>query len=178
MIREMTTEDLPVLVGIYKETFLASHKGFLPRALLETVTDQTVLDRFHRIFGSEVRRPFCFVKEIDNSAIGFVLGTFALNPPKGYKGEIKMLYVLPEYQQSGVGKQLLQKAVQHFINHNVETMFIGTFKDNTVGRGFYERLDGEVISEQTDVIHGHPLVTVNYGWSSIGTIFDEPFYDN
>lgn len=168
----MQPEDLQVLVGIYKETFLASHKGFLPRAFVETVTDKTVLERFHRIFESEVRRPFCFVKKIDHHVIGFVLGTFALNPPKGYKGEIKMLYVLPEYQQLGFGKQLLQEAVQHFMNHHVETMFIGTFKDNAIARGFYERLDGKVISEQTDVINGHPLVTVNYGWSSIGILLD------
>ena len=72
------------------------------------MTDKTVLDRFERIFQRKARRPFCFVEVIDDYVIGFVLGTFALNPPKGYKGKIKMLYVLPEYQQSGVGKKLLQ----------------------------------------------------------------------
>lgn len=168
----MTSEDLPELVDIYIEVFLSSHAVILPRDFLETVTYKTVLDRFERIFQSDVRRPFAFVKVCDEKIVGFVLGTFAVHPPKGHKGEIKMLYVLQEYQHVGIGKQLIQKAVQHFLKHHVESMFIGTFKANEAARAFYDRLDGEVFSEQTDLINGHPLVTVNYGWSSIRRLLD------
>ena len=59
------------------------------------------------------------------------------------------------------------------MKHSVESMFIGTFKDNAVARSFYERLDGKKISEQTDFINEHPLVTVNYGWPSLRSLLEK-----
>lgn len=171
MIREMKLEELPIAAQVYEKSFIATHKDFLPESFMATISYQHAKHRLESIFASTARRPFCFVAVIDNNIIGFAIGSFAIHPPPGFKGELKMLYVLPEYQGRGIGKQLVKSVVQYFVVNHVDSMFAGTFKENVTARTFYEGIEGVKISEQIDHINGDDFATVNYGWPSIETLF-------
>lgn len=54
-------------------------------------------------------------------------------------GEIYAIYVLPEYQRYGIGKTLLNFAVNYFTKNNVNTILLTTFKKNTIGLNFYKK---------------------------------------
>jgi putative acetyltransferase len=60
------------------------------------------------------------------------------------EGWIEHLYVLPKYQQRGIGPRLLAKAKEH----NTE-LHLWTFQKNKVARKFYES-GGFVIAEETN----------------------------
>jgi ribosomal protein S18 acetylase RimI-like enzyme len=107
------------------------------------------------------------VAEYKGTNVGFAIGSFAVNPPSGYQGELKMLYVSPGNQRLGIGRGLLRSISRHFIQRNVSSMFLGVFKDNLEARKFYETLGGVIINESPDVINGENVRICTYGWSSI-----------
>lgn len=54
-------------------------------------------------------------------------------------GEIYAIYVLPEYQRYGIGKTLLDFAVNYFKQNNVKKILLTTLKKNTIGLNFYKK---------------------------------------
>ena len=84
-----------------------------------------------------------------------------------YRGEIYVLYVLPEYQHQGIGRELVSACVHHLIHQlKVDTMLIWVLAENPYRR-FYELLGGKVVREKTQEIGGRMLSEVGYGWETI-----------
>jgi putative acetyltransferase len=60
------------------------------------------------------------------------------------KGWVDHLYISPEYQGRGIGKKLLQKAME-----DNEQLYLWTFQKNTLARNFYAR-QGFKLLKMTD----------------------------
>lgn len=167
IIRQMRIEELPIIAEIYRDTFKATHQEVVTDSFIQALTYENALSRLERIFNNIEYRPFCYVIEKENNILGFAIGSFAINSPYGYEGELMMLYILPAYQRLGIGRLLVQSVAKHFETNNVKSMFVGSFKNNRLARKFYESLGAVKIDEYIDKINGENFPIIIYAWSSI-----------
>lgn len=79
-------------------------------------------------------------------------------------GEIYAIYILKEYQQRGIGKRLINFAIEDLANENYEKFIIWALKENPSVE-FYKKIGGE-IGFKKDIKIGEQIL------EEIGFIFD------
>ncbi|KQL50499.1 hypothetical protein AN964_22850 [Heyndrickxia shackletonii] len=171
IIRQMEPQELPVVAKIYVDSMKATHKGIVSEKFMESISNESTVERFKEILENSNLQSFCYVAVKQDKIIGFSMGSLPDHAPQGYQGELNTLYISPHYQRSGVGKKLLHAVTNHFKQNEIRSMFLGVFKDNSSARKFYESVGGikigEFLDERLSKINGHDLVIAFYGWRSI-----------
>lgn len=114
-----------------------------------------------------------FVAEDESGRIvGFADGGRERSGDPVYDGELYAIYLLQDYQQKGIGRQLFQHVVQHLVKSKFHGMLIWVLADNP-SRHFYESMGGLPVRELEIEIAGKRLQEVGYGWSALQTLVDE-----
>jgi putative acetyltransferase len=124
MIRKHLEADLEPILDVWHKSSTLAHP-FLDEAFVEKAAKAM---REMYIPGSET-----WVYEENGIIIGFI----------GMMGnEIGGLFVLPNHHSKGVGRQLVD-----FISDLHEEMEVEVFKENKIGRAFYDKYGFKVINE-------------------------------
>jgi ribosomal protein S18 acetylase RimI-like enzyme len=76
-----------------------------------------------------------YVAAVGEEVIGFA--QFMMRQDR--RGELTRIYVLPGWQQLGVGSCLLKEGLNALSTHGAEEVFVHVERDNVKGAGFYER---------------------------------------
>jgi ribosomal protein S18 acetylase RimI-like enzyme len=168
-IREANQDDVAGMAKVRVETWQATYPGIVPEDFLAGLSIQSTTERWQKVFW-ENRKPEVafFVAENEPKDI---VGVAICGPEQSqdpiYHGEIYVLYVLPEYQNQGIGGGLVAACVQHLIQQlTMETMLIWVIAENPYRR-FYESLGGRLVREKTKEIGGKVIAEVGYGWEAI-----------
>lgn len=83
--------------------------------------------------------------------------------------EIAAIYVLPEYQKQGYGKQLFKYIIEDYKKNNYKSMIIWTFEKNK-DQKFYVKLGGTIQKTSNYIIGGKEIPLVGYVWQDINII--------
>jgi GNAT superfamily N-acetyltransferase len=168
-IREAHQNDIAGIAKVRVDTWRATYKGIVPDDFIENLSYQSTAEGWQKAFW-ENRSPgvVLFVAENERKDI---IGIAVCGPERGrdpvYQGEIYVLYVLPEFQNQGIGHQLVAACVQHLIHQlHVTTMLIWAFAESPYRR-FYESLDGKLVRENAKEIGGRMIPEVGFGWDEI-----------
>lgn len=168
-IREAKQEDTLGMATVRVETWKATYRGILPDDFLNNLSQQQVAQHWKKMFWEEKHAGVgLFVAENDrDEIIGIAICGPEQNNAPQYRGEIYVLYVLPAYQNRGIGKALLAACVQHLIRElAAKTMLIWVIAENPYRR-FYEILGGKPVKEKTQKIGGKMILEAGYGWEEI-----------
>ncbi|EJC7009001.1 N-acetyltransferase [Vibrio parahaemolyticus] len=140
MIRKYNSNDLDSVLEIWLEASVKAH-DFVPANFWGSQVESM---RNIYIPASEV-----FVYEIESKTVGF----YAL-----YENTLTAIFVFPEFQDKGIGKQLLSHAkAQRAI------LSLSVYKENQASYQFYLSQGFAVVSEQLDENTGHPEYTMSSG---------------
>lgn len=146
--------------------------GIVPDDFMDKLSYQTTEEGWKKSFWED-RDPgvAVFVAERENHDI---VGVAVCGPERGhdpfYQGEIYVLYVLPTFQNQGIGRRLVSACVQHLIDDvHVSSLLIWTFAESPYRR-FYESLHGKPVRESTKELGGRMIPEVGYGWEEMGTL--------
>ena len=90
-----------------------------------------------------------FVAEVDNSVVGYINSRV---DHASRIGSITNIAVLPAYQKRGIGKKLVDAAIEHLKSQGMEYVRIEALEQNAVGRHFYPRLGFEEVARQIHYI--------------------------
>ena len=90
-----------------------------------------------------------FVAEVDGQTVGYV--TTRVDKAAGIGG-IPNFAVLPEFQQKGIGRRLLDEAVAYFAAHGLSYARIETLDQNDVGAHFYPDFGFQEVARQIHYI--------------------------
>ena len=82
------------------------------------------------------------------------------------EGEVETLYVLDDWRDLGVGRQLLRQAASHLVEIGCRSCYLWVLRDNP-SRWFYERLGGKSVAENTIQVGGEPIVQTAFVWDPI-----------
>ena len=86
-----------------------------------------------------------FVSDEEGEVIGYISCRI---DPDSCIGWIPNLSVLPGHQQKGIGKALMERALEYFETSGMELVRIETLEQNPVGPTFYPRMGFQEIARQ------------------------------
>ncbi len=87
------------------------------------------------------------------------------------EGEIETLYVLDDYQNRGLGCQLLRSSARHLWQIGCRSVYAWVLSDNP-SRYFYQRLGGKCIAQGTTNVGGETFAQTAFAWDPIETLLD------
>lgn len=130
-IREMELEDLPKVYALGEKLFTAELWPNLYRTW-----DEYELVEF---FASA--QEYCYVAESDGRIVGFILGTVIEKRHSAWNyGWVVWLGVSPRYKGQGLGRRLVDKLTDIFIEDGVRILLVDTDAKNQNAIEFFERM--------------------------------------
>ena len=86
------------------------------------------------------------------------------------QGEIETLYVLDDWRDRGVGRQLLAAGARHLEAAGCGSAFLWVLRDNP-SRWFYEHLGGRKAAHSNTSVAGVPIPQVAFVWDPIDQLW-------
>lgn len=155
-IREATIDDVPALAALHVKTYRETH-GFWG-----SPTTKTRRFQWQKFFQDKDDQRFCIVIENEEgNLIGFAKGEpYTHADHAEFSGELNKIYLLKKYHRLGLGRQLLCKVANEFIQRGINSMLLfGDAKNPS--NGFYEKMGAEKLFAKNGDFHG------GYGWPNL-----------
>ncbi|MGV1721023.1 N-acetyltransferase [Vibrio furnissii] len=140
MIRKYNENDMDSVLEIWLNASVQAHDFISPEFWESQVENM----RNIYIPASET-----YVYEVESKVVGF----YAL-----YENSLAAIFVSPELQSKGIGKQLLSHATTRRAK-----LSLAVYKENQASYQFYLSQGFKVLSEQLDEHTGHPEYTMSSG---------------
>jgi ribosomal protein S18 acetylase RimI-like enzyme len=128
-IREMDIDDVAIVFHLGERLFTAGQSPNLYRSW----------DMYDLLSLFTSDGDFCLVAEIENRIVGFALGSFLEKPRSSWRyGYLEWLGVEPSMKGKGIGKRLLKRLTELFIDHGARIMLVDTEMENVDAIGFFK----------------------------------------
>lgn len=135
MIREYKPEDKQQTMNVWYNASIIAHH-FLDEAFFEQERKNLSEGNFAKVE--------TWVYEQDRKVVGFIAMI---------ENEVGGLFVEPDFQGRGIGRQLMDH-----VRQSREFLELEVFKDNAIGRQFYDRYGFKLVKEQTNQETGQPAL--------------------
>ena len=177
-IAPATERDAAGIAKVYVDTWRSAYAAVLPHRALLRMSYEDEARQWSGIIRDRAGAQAVIVAgEGDDSVVGFASfgpARFRDSPAAGRfagedgakVGEIYTLYVLPDFQERGIGRQLLAAAFAALVERRYGCGFLWALRDNH-SRYFYERVGGQAIAERRERFWGCVTEQVCYGWSDL-----------
>lgn len=152
LIRLMEEKDIQSVQQVAQKTWYDTYEGIIPRHVqhrfLKSAYQKKTLQR-------RMKHDYMVVAEVDRQVVGFAhfsmldLRKFSL---------LNALYILPEFQNSGIGSKLLEAGISYL--EQAKMIYLYVEKNNEKAIQFYKRKGFESISETRENFIGYPLYTL------------------
>lgn len=131
IVRPANPEDAAAIGKIYCESWKAAYRGIVPQDYLDSLTPD---DR-------QINPANYLVLESEESTV-FGLANIGASRDKERPdwGELRAIYLLPEYWRKGAGTMLFQAAETKLRQMGFSRYFLWAFCENTRARRFYEKM--------------------------------------
>lgn len=157
IIREATAEDIPALAHLHVKTFNETHAPVFNDGPTYEIREH----QWRQMFNTPARDWFCFVIENEQGElIGFAKGQPYTHDDLPFSGELNKIYLLKKYHRLGLGRKLLCKVAQRFLEQGTASMLLFGEARNP-SNSFYEALGAEKLFAPNGEFHG------GYGWKDL-----------
>lgn len=163
--RAARPSDARAIAHVEVETWRTTYAGTLTDRLLLGMS----VERQTRLWTSELRHGPGSVwvwEEKPGGVVGFGSCGRLRSPFVGYDGEIYMLYVLPDAQGAGIGRQLLRALFASLVAAGSHSCLVWVVRANPA-RFFYERLGARLVLQRRIAIGGESVECLGYGWDDL-----------
>lgn len=164
LVRQAYPSDAAVIARIHVETWRATYAGLLPDRVLAGMRQE-----HHRaswksvLLGKRGRETVLVAEQAKTGVVGFVSAGRARSSLPGYEAEIYTLYVVPDFQNRGIGMRLLEAVFQRLGQENLHGAMLWVLAKNP-SRFFYEAAGGVKIALRKERLWGVVLPEIAYGW--------------
>ena len=145
-IRNLKIEDIRELMHVIAVVWNETYKGIVPDEFLASLYDNEDerAERAISKFGQD--NDTKFVLEIDGKIAGFTICGESRNPDFIGCGEIQALYILKKYHGYGLGRKLVNAAVEDIKKRGFDQMIIACLKGNPTNE-FYKHIGGVYVKD-------------------------------
>lgn len=170
-IRDAKPEDGLAIARVQVTSWHETYTGIVPQEYLNQLGieergsrwTERVLDMANVIL----------VAEDEVGVFGFAAGGATIHPAEDYDGELVGLYLLRSHHREGMGRALVREFARRLALRGFKSMVVWALKENPAC-GFYERMGGVRVGEQTIEVGGLVLPEVAFGWKDIRALCPEP----
>ena len=164
LIRPAEHRDAWDIGRIYVESWRHAYQGILPKEYLDGLQpDQTALSVQR---GLRSHQMHCLVAESEQGVLGYASAGPARGNDPVYSAELYELYLLPDAQHQGLGRQLLSKTARQLFQAHHYTLIVWVLTRN-LNRHFYEKCNGLYLHTRPITFAGSALQADAYGWIDI-----------
>jgi ribosomal protein S18 acetylase RimI-like enzyme len=157
--------DASSIRHVLHDTWLDAYKNIVPKEdLLAYLDDHYSIDAIRKSMENE--HIVGFVSDVDGEVVGCERTFFHQEENRLY---VHQLYVLPEYQGYGIGKQLMIFAGERAKTFNLDRVWLGVMVDNTPALLWYQKM-GYKISERIPFVMGKTSVDHYIGFVLVDDI--------
>ncbi len=174
-VRRARPADAAGIGAVHVSTWRSAYAGVLPDdylANLSVARQTSYYDRSIRIgLGVHV----AVYADPESSAGSRVIGFSTARRIRGAavaEGEVETLYVLDDWKEYGLGRQLLRASGQHLAAMGCKSAFAWVLRDNP-STFFYERLGGKRVATSITRVGGSDLAQTAYAWDPIDRLINE-----
>lgn len=147
----MRENDIILVQEIARESWYATYEGIIPKMIQDRFL-QTAYSK-ERLTMRLHNSPF-LVAILDERLVGFANFSNSIDG----KVELFAIYLLPNYQQRGIGTTLLQHGIQEC--KGATSLIVCVEKDNEIGMRFYKDKGFKIIEEFNELFLDHTLKSV------------------
>jgi ribosomal protein S18 acetylase RimI-like enzyme len=165
-IRRARPGDARGIAVVHVETWRSAYAGILPDKVIVQMSVDDKAMAWRRMIGQQNAVETILVAIRGDRLIGFASCGHAGPEAADYDGEIHMLYVLPDWQDQGIGRALLLGCFQALFDAGIDAAFLWVLADNPA-RFFYEAMGGRRIGERDERLWGAVLHQAAYGWRQL-----------
>ncbi len=167
VVRRASEDDARAIASIHVRGWQSAYPGIVPDAYLDALSADNYAER-HR---GRIRLPQsgveAWVAESDGAVAGFaILGPARPPLDEPPAGEVYAIYVDPGRLRRGIGRLLLDHAVEAFRRQGLGLATLWVLRENAPGRRFYEamgwRADGSTQRFELPGFGGVSLPEVRY----------------
>jgi ribosomal protein S18 acetylase RimI-like enzyme len=182
-IERATERAAAGIAKVYVDAWRSAYAAVLPHRMLLSMSYERQTREWSWVIRNRAeRQPVIVATEADQGVVGFTsFGASRVGdrPAGGHfagrgnatVGEIYTLYVLPEFQERGIGRRLLAAAFATMMDQEYSCSFLWVLRDNP-SRYFYERVGGEAVAERQERLWGATVDEVCYGWRDLAQAVD------
>lgn len=179
-IRPATERDAAGIAKVYVDAWRSAYAAILPHRVLLRMSQEEQARHWAAMIRDRPGAQSAIVaSDAEDGVVGFAgfgPGRFGHRPAiarfdgKDAKvGEVHTLYVLPDFQERGIGRQLLVAAFADLAGRHYSCCFVWALRDNHA-RYFYERLGGKLIAERRERMWDTATEQVCYGWPDLARV--------
>ncbi len=145
----MNLSDIERVRGIAVATWRDTYSDFIP----EEIQDKVLQDAYSNVeMNNRFKSSLNLVAENNEEIMGYAFFSGNLSNKDVF---LESLYVNPNHQGKGIGKQLLLTGIAKF--KEPTTLSLTVYKGNS-NISFYEREGFKVIQENKGDFYGHPVI--------------------
>ena len=170
LVRRASLDDAAAIERIRVETWRSTYRGLLPNDLIDGLRENA--DRRRERLAAMPAAEFCFVAEDEGSVVGYAMGGPERAGDLEYRSEVYAIYVLPEHQRKGLGRELIRESAGVLADAGFASLLIWVLRENLKGRRFYERLGGHAVRTKplTEFPGAESYFEVAYGWRDLSAL--------
>jgi diamine N-acetyltransferase len=164
--RRWELKDVDNIRQLLHDTWIGTYSEFVPREdineYLEGYYSQDILHSFFidkNVVG--------FIAEVDGEVAGYEKTFYNREENRLY---VQQLYILPRYQKSGLGKQLITFAAEHAQTFDLDRIWLAVMVKNTPALLWYQNM-GYQIMDKTPFTLGKTKVEHYVGYVPVADIF-------
>ena len=177
-IRRARPADAPGIGAVHVSAWRSAYPGVLPDAFLAKLSVARQAGHYDRAIriglGVHVAAVSGLAGPDSPSTASPIVGfTTARRNRAGAlaEGEVETLYVLDDWRERGLGRQLLRASGQHLSAMGCRSAFAWVLRDNPASY-FYQRLGGKRVATGTTYVGGSEIPQVAYAWDPIELLLD------
>ncbi|TPE52111.1 GNAT family N-acetyltransferase [Amaricoccus solimangrovi] len=162
-IRWSTAEDAEPLARLHAASWRNAYAGILARPVIDRMISYRSAAFWRRTGGSGR----ALVLVLDGAVLGYATMGFdrrALRAGTRDTGEIFELYLAPEAQGIGLGRQLFEAARRELRAHGFRRLRVWALAENEIARRFYAGLGGHEEERAVERIGERDVEKVAFTW--------------
>jgi ribosomal protein S18 acetylase RimI-like enzyme len=166
--RRWRVDDGECINRILRETWLNAYSNFIPcEDLLSYLDEHYNIDALKELV--EDPDTVGFIAEVDDGAAGYEKTFYHREEIRLY---VHQLYILPQYQGLGLGKQLMKFAAERAKTFNLDRVWLGVMVENSPALLWYQKMGFQIVEKEpftmgkTNVDHYVGYVPVDRIFSS------------
>lgn len=156
VIRDAGFGDAPAIAKVSYLTWLHAYRGIIPDAELDALNLESVTDKWVQILSLVSPKSGTLVAIYDGSLIAYsrFYPTLDSDDDRDMVATIGSIYVHPDFQHKGIGRELMRKILETVKGHGFTEATLHVLAANETARKFYEFLgwerDLDAVIERSD----------------------------
>jgi ribosomal protein S18 acetylase RimI-like enzyme len=162
-VRPAKNANASAIAAAHDEAWRSAYQGIIPGVELEKLINR----RGPQWWESAIRKGSrVSVLAFGDKVAGYA--NYGRNRARSlhFEGEIYELYLRPEFQGLGFGRQLFTSAKRDLAQSGLKSMVIWALSDNESATGFYRALGGRMVARSSERFGAKSLDKVAFAWTN------------